>query len=286
MGEQQSVGTIAEIWRFPVKSMAGERLQTAEITSDGVVGDRAYALVDEATGDVVSAKNVRHFPGVLACAAAFEEPPAAGRPAPAVEVRLPGGEVVSSKGGAADAALSRFFNRQVRLARAAPGEGAAAVGDRVIIDRRQRRYVEGLKMLGLATLAPAATFVDIFQMSVVTTSTLRRLGEVAPASSFDRRRFRMNVVLETAADGFAENGWTGRRLMLGDGVRLKVVVPDARCVMTTLAQGDLPEDQGVLRALEAHNQAEFLGKLYPCAGVYAVVEAAGVLGVGDPARLA
>jgi uncharacterized protein YcbX len=92
-------------------------------------------------------------------------------------------------------------------------------------------------------------------------------------------------VLETPADGFLENGWTGRGLTLGD-VRLEVVAPDPRCVMTTLPQGDLPEDTGVLRVLEAHNAAQLAGQTFPCAGVYAVVAAAGAVRVGDAARVA
>src|SRR5205823_13155981 len=69
------VGSVKEIWRFPVKSMKGERLDEADVTPGGIVGDRAYALIDVSTGKVVSAKSVKLFPGILDCAAAFVEPP-------------------------------------------------------------------------------------------------------------------------------------------------------------------------------------------------------------------
>jgi uncharacterized protein YcbX len=57
MATGQVVGSVAELWRFPVKSMRGERLPEAEVTERGVLGDRAYALVDTDTGRVVSAKS-------------------------------------------------------------------------------------------------------------------------------------------------------------------------------------------------------------------------------------
>ena len=69
------VGSVKELWRFPVKSMQGEQLEQAEFTARGVVGDRAYALIDVSTGKVVSAKSVRLFAGLLGCRAAFVEPP-------------------------------------------------------------------------------------------------------------------------------------------------------------------------------------------------------------------
>ena len=79
MPKGERAGVVSELWRFPVKSMAGERLEAAEVTEQGVLGDRAYGLVDVETGKVVSAKSVRLFPGILSCHAAFVEPPRSGR---------------------------------------------------------------------------------------------------------------------------------------------------------------------------------------------------------------
>ena len=96
----------------------------------------------------------------------------------------------------------------------------------------------------------------------------------------------MNVVVDTRDDGFVENGWPGRTLELGDTVRLTVFIPDPRCVMTTLAQDDLPKDNDILRTLAQHNRLDVAGGLWPCAGVYAVVEAAGTTQQGDRVALA
>ncbi|MDT7672284.1 MAG: uncharacterized protein QOD82_186, partial [Pseudonocardiales bacterium] len=58
----ERIGTVVGLWRFPVKSMLGERVETADITDVGIVGDRGYALIDRQTGKVVSAKHPRLWP--------------------------------------------------------------------------------------------------------------------------------------------------------------------------------------------------------------------------------
>ena len=97
----QAVGVVSELWRFPVKSMAGERLETAELSLNGVVGDRAYALIDLETGKKVSAKN-SDFPNFLDCRAAFVEPPQLGRSVPPVRIILTNGKSVTSDAAGAD----------------------------------------------------------------------------------------------------------------------------------------------------------------------------------------
>jgi hypothetical protein len=77
-------GGVAGLWRFPVKSMAGEQLSEAALTARGLLGDCAYALVDVETGKVVSAKSAKRFPGILSCRAAFLEAPEVGSDTPPV----------------------------------------------------------------------------------------------------------------------------------------------------------------------------------------------------------
>src|SRR5258708_4295727 len=117
------VGSVATLWRFPVKSMAGEQLQDAEVTERGVLGDRAYALIDKDTGKVVSAKSVRLFPNLLDCKAAFVEPPRRGGDLPAVQILLPDSTTVrSDDSGEVDRVLSVYFKHNVTLGRAAPDD--------------------------------------------------------------------------------------------------------------------------------------------------------------------
>ena len=266
MAENNTVGSIARLWRFPVKSMRGERLEQAEITERGIVGDRAYALTDVETGKVVSAKSVALFPELFACQAAFVEPPQLGRETPPVRIDLPDGISVRSDSTKVDRVLSRCFKRDVRLSRAAPaGLGSAA---------------------DLNSPVPVGPYFDLSPLSILTTSTLKQFNEYRPQSRFDERRFRMNVIVETMDPGFVENHWVGHEVELGESTRLHVPFPDARCVMTTLAQEELPNDPDILRTLSRYNriQVRDAGQ-FPCAGVYAVIVATGLVRLGDRVSL-
>jgi uncharacterized protein YcbX len=297
MATNESIGSVEGLWRFPVKSMRGERLEQAELTEQGLLGDRAHALIDTATGKVVSAKSVRLFPDLFACRAEFVEPPRVGDDLPPVRITLPDGATVTSDSGDADRVLSAHFRRDVTLARSAPDEYTIDQyhPDIEDVDPAGHRDTVVAQKLGAAFFAdagipspvPAGSFLDLFPVSVLTTSTLARLGELRPQSRFDERRFRMNVIVGTDEAGFVENNWIGHRLEVGDAVRLNVALPDPRCVMTTLAQDELPKDVDVLRTLVQHNRVQVAGGgLFPCAGVYAVVEAPGTLRTGDLVAIA
>jgi len=110
---------------------------------------------------------------------------------------------------------------------------------------------------------------------LLTTSTLDRLRELYPQGRFEARRFRPNIVVAPASaeKNFVENDWIGHTLTIGDGVRLNITGPCSRCVMTTLSQGDLPKDPGILRTAAQHNQVNV--------GVYAAVERGGTIRRGD-----
>jgi hypothetical protein len=296
MTSDAKVGTVAALWRFPVKSMQGEQLTGAEVGGAGIVGDRAYGLIDRETGKVASAKSVKLFSRLFDCRAAFVEPPRAGAAAPPVSIELPDGKLVRSDSAECDRALSSFLGREVTLANSAPADYTIDnyLPDIEGNDPGGRRDVTVPTKLGAALFAelgakspvPAEAFFDAFPISLVTTSTLARLAQLQPASSFVERRFRMNLTVGTSEEGFVENAWARRELEVGDGVRLRVRVAASRCVMTTLPQADLPQDVRVLRALVEHNRLEIAGKRYPCAGVFAVVMTPGTLSVGDAVAMA
>ena len=297
MSKGDVAGVVAELWRFPVKSMRGERLETADITEQGVLGDRAYGLIDAETGKVVSAKSVRLFPGMLSCQATFVEPPLKGREVPAVRITLPGGKTVTSDAGNADRLLSAHFGRDVTLARATPEDYTIDQYHPDVADVDPAGYCDTIveqklgsaffKQAGLVSPLAVGSFMDLFPMSVLTTSTLRRLTELQAQSCFDVRRFRMNLIVETTKTGFAENEWVGLQFVVGEDARLAIAMPDPRCVMTTLAQEELPKDTEIIRALTRHNRVPVPGAgSYPCAGVYAVVEAPGTVRLGDQISVA
>jgi len=290
MGEP--VGTISAVWRFPVKSMQGESLPNAELTEGGIVGDRAYALTDVETGKVVSAKSAKLFPAMFGCRASFVAPPTAGAENPPVVITLADGTSAGSEDPDCDEVLSRFFGRKVVLSSSAPAdftidqyhpdiEHADPAGhrDTVVEAKLGAAFFADI---GAPSPVSEGAFFDLFPLSLLTSSTLRTLSGFAPESRFDARRFRMNLIVDTEAPGFVENNWVGRTVSIEGGARLTIAMPDPRCVMPTLAQGDdLPQDGNVLRTLIRNNRLELEdGARFPCAGVYAVAESGGTIRPG------
>lgn len=294
-----TVGEVAELWRFPVKSLLGESLPAAEVTSRGVVGDRAYAVVDESDGKVASAKNPRKWSRLLELSASFVEPPVADGPPPPVAITFPDGTVRRSDDGA-DAALSTFLGRPVRLASTAaapeqrtleevwPDIDGLAPTEFIAATRIGTEDGEAVSDITMALAAPPGTFFDLSVLHLVTTATLDALRALEPEGDFDVRRYRPNVVVRTAGAGFVENDWVARRVVLGDGGAVaSVSMPTMRCVMTTLAQpGGLPRDRRLLSTIARHNRIEISGLgRWACAGVYADAAAPGTVSVGDTVGL-
>jgi len=266
------VGSVVALWRHPVKSMMGEELNAADITERGLLGDRAYALVDPSNGKVASAKNPRKWPKLFDSRAAFVEPLRTGGKIPPVRITLPDGTMVTSEQSDINEILSNALGREVTLTKSAP---------KTLSLEEYWPDMDGLAHRETITdeSMPAGTFFDCAVIHVLTTATIDRLRELYPQGRFEVRRFRPNIVVELAAGerDFVENAWVGHTLAIGDEAVLSVTGPCPRCVMTTLPQADLPRDPGILRAAAQHNQANV--------GVYASVLRGGTIRRGDPIRL-
>jgi uncharacterized protein YcbX len=126
---------------------------------------------------------------------------------------------------------------------------------------------------------PENTFFDLAIVHLLTISTVDKLRSLYPQGRFEVRRFRPNIVVNTQSEqpDFIENQWIGKTLAIGDNVRLKVTEPCPRCVMTTLAQADLPEDKGILRTALQNNNGHV--------GIYANVAQTGVIKCGDKIKI-
>ena len=264
------LGSVVSLWRYPVKSMMGEELNAARITERGLVGDRAYALLDTATGKVASAKNPRKWPNLFDCRAAFVEPP--GAKLPPVRITLPDCDVVTSDEGNINQVLSKAVGRDVVLETTAPSEPGLEEywPDMAGLAHRETVTDESL---------PPGTFFDCAVVHALTTATMNRLSGLYPAGRFEVRRFRPNIVVELVSgeENFVENAWIGHTLTIGGEVWLSVTGLCPRCVMTTLAQGDLPRDPSILRTAAQHNQANV--------GIYAAVLRGGTVRRGDAIKL-
>jgi uncharacterized protein YcbX len=287
--------TVSQLWRFPVKSMQGESVDSLEIDARGVLGDRAWALVDEADGKVVSAKNPRKWKKVLDVSASFVDEPTAVAPTPPVVVRLPDGTSGRSDvaGDDASGVLSRYLGREVRLTSEVPAspkfeetwpaevEGLGPA-DLIVASRIEMDGADSVSSLDLA-MAAAGTFFDLARLHLLTTATLAALrAEHGGDGDFDVRRYRPNVVVDDAGAGFVENEWLGRTLSLGGGgAAMQVSIPTMRCVMTTMAQPGLDRDLSLLQTIARTNRQTIFGGEWACCGIYGDVAGTGAVRVGD-----
>jgi len=255
--------------------MMGEELNATEVTERGLIGDRAYALVDSADGKVATAKNPRKWPDLFDFRAAFAEPPRASPNGSPVRITFPDGTMATSQQSDLNQILSKALGRDVTLHSAEPGHAGPANAEEYWPD------MEGLDHRDAVTdfALPEGTFFDCATVHLLTTATLDRLRELYPQGRFEVRRFRPNIVMESVSTEktFVENSWIGHTLAIGDQVRLSVTGPCGRCVMTTLRQGDLPRDPGILRTAARHNQVNV--------GIYAAVARGGTIHRGDSVRL-
>jgi uncharacterized protein YcbX len=258
MGERR-LGSVGALWRYPVKSFRGEALTEAVIESNGILGDRVWALRELDRGGIMSA---RTWAAMLHLRATWKGDHAS---AARVSIELPDGRTICADDSDASAVLSEIFRRRVRLERTraermTPEELAAVVeGD---------------------AFPPRRDFFDEDVMHVIASGTLAHLRSLRPDSDFDPRRFRANIYVDTGADsgGFLEDQWLDGVLEIGASVRIVGMRPSIRCAITTHAQSELPRDVAILRTAWQHHQAYV--------GVFASVGAPGKIRVGDPVVLA
>ena len=263
---EQHVGTVASLYRYPVKSMLGEGCDALAVTRRGVVGDRAWAILDEATGKVASAKRPKLWRSLLGCSAQTVDDGAA-------EIRLPDSAVYRAGDPALDDRLSALTGRAVRLS-GTPPDGAEidrAHPEAQLVAGLDADVASDIHVLGGA--APAGTFLDYAPLHLITSATLDGLDGGEPA------RYRANIVIRSPSGTpwFPENEWLGGTLRIG-AVTLRIVLQTPRCAIPALAHGALPSRPEALRLAADRNRVDVPGFGHqPCAGVYAEVLRDGVI---------
>jgi uncharacterized protein len=269
---QKSIGKVVSIWRYPVKSMMGEELNSSYVTERGLMGDRVYAIMDQQTGKVASAKNPGKWGKLFDFRAAFIDSLQTVENIPPVRITLPDGSQIFSNQGEIDRTLSKVLSREVSVMKASLEKPS------------YEEYwpdIEGLAQREIVTeeAMPPQTFFDVAVIHLLTTSTINHLRELYPEGRFEVRRFRPNIVVESASEekDFIENSWVDKKLKIGEEIALSVTAPCTRCVMITLPQGDLPKDLGILHTVAKYNQVH--------AGVYASVHRDGTIRRGDIVQL-
>jgi uncharacterized protein YcbX len=274
------VGVVKELFRYPVKSMLGERLTEVEIGLKGVVGDRAWAL-RETNGRIVTAKK---WANMLGFRAEYEGTPDAHEPPP-VKITLPDGSCVHADDPDASDMNSRFLKRPVKLERARSDEHSRAEIDPATVfgDVAVANVTPGFTEATLPDTfgLPHGTFFDSAMIHLLATGSLEHMRTlIGPDAQLDPRRFRPNIFIETdpRVTGFVEDDWVGGTIEAGDAVKIVGLQQALRCVMTTHQQSELVRDLRILRTAAQHHDAKL--------GIFASIGAPGKVRVGDPVCLA
>lgn len=190
-------GAVCELWRFPVKSMAGERVERLRVDWRGAGGDRTHALEFEHKG-AVRRLTAREAPGMLQWRAGYGHRDVDPVRPPLATLTAPGGAAYGWEDPALPGALERDLGRPVGL----------------------RRDLAGQQDLGRSLL--------------LTTEASRRALEDEVGGPVDVRRFRSNLHLDLDAPAWAEEtAWEGGTLELAGGVVLRLLHPCERCVIPT-----------------------------------------------------
>jgi uncharacterized protein YcbX len=305
------IGTIQEIWRYPVKSMAGERLNTTTVDELGIPADRGWAVRDEIKSEI---KTGTRIPRLMQCAAQYREEPVNGN-IPHVEITFPDGSSVHSDDPNVNSRLSSALEHEVKLwprqpatnkeHYRRPGLAARIIAPLADIPGFRALLPTIFKLPSIdATLraafsrsddeptpdlsnmprelfqftSPLGTYFDAFPIHVLTTASVAVMSQANPAATWDVRRFRPNFFVKTAAGltGLMEEEWTGRTLRLGS-VEVKCEMPAVRCGMTTNAQEGLGKDPSVLRTIVKEANQNL--------GTYASVSKNGQVSIGDKVEL-
>ncbi len=275
MRVQSDVGTVGNLWRYPVKSMLGERLDEVFLTANGFLGDRAWALRDVKTGRIASAKK---YPALLGFRARYDVQPTANDPGQ-VEIEFPDGRVARPDDPETSERISRILDLPVRLeSKAQELERTGIVRETVFGDVPVSKFKPEWTPETMPDYFELKrnSFFEIGPIFILTSGSVAHLRACQGGTAvIDQRRFRPNIFVESNvhSDGFVEDAWMGGKLTIGESVSLAEFSGTVWCVTSTLPQEELPRDLSILRTIaQDHNG---------CLGVYANISAAGKIRVGD-----
>ena len=267
--------SIAELWRYPVKSMGGEQVESLELRTSAVVGDRQWAVRNIETGKIASAKRPRPYGQLLSWSARTQSDGG-------LVVVGPDGREFAVGTGELDAALTEALGEPVQVVEVEEGRDETYGSEWPEIPGTVLSDVE--VDLPIAAITEKTSFVDASAVHIIVNQSMAHLASLLEGVKLGVERFRPNIVLNAHDDvgsgEFADLAWKDIDFKIGNA-ELRIGDATPRCVMTTLAQPGYEQAKGVLQVLAATARKEFDYGAFACFGTNAEVTAAGTVSVGD-----
>ena len=246
---------VIELWRHPVKSLQGERLESADVLESGIAFDRAWGIRAD-DGRILTGRRQPEL--LLASATLEDEEPV---------ITLPDGSVLHGTGADVDAALTKWLGTPVSLVEAA--KEPASIGQFYADPTDDTSEVIEWTM-------PQGRFVDALPLLVLTTSSLRTAAGLYPAGDWTTRRFRPNIVIDTEDGGWLEDEWLRQTVTVG-AAAVRPRARCGRCTMVTRLQPDIERDLDIYKTLLHHHNGDL--------GVWSTVITPATVHVGDSVTL-
>lgn len=276
-----TVGSLSSITRYPIKSFQGESIHSTVLQQQGMFADRPLALLDKASGKVLSGKHAKLGERILTFSAVYASEPVVGSVLPEIIATIDGEQYSSKDIPALNQRCSEVLDAEVEIIHA----GGAPVEYESYWPEVENLPIAGSTLDFPLPLAESGSFADLEPLHILTTGSMAHLAELASGSTIRAPRFRAGLLIDSGAlEGFVENSWVGCTATLGEAeLEFSDLAP--RCIMTTRVQGDLPKDPSILKTLVQNNQHDYMGFSMPCLGIYAKVNKPGAVSVGDSLQL-
>lgn len=283
--EMRRVGTIKQIWRYPVKGMAGEQVSHCHLGPLGLAGDRIWAVRDVKRQEIQSCK---FRPDLLRCIARCRNEPHDG-PDDQVEIKFPDGRVIDSDHADIHQEVSKLIGHQSTLESLRPQHEMAFYKRykkddhtwlqelKATFDREQGEPLpdfDNMPQSAIDYVTLPGTFFLVTPFHMLTTATLSHMHHLNPEADWSVERFRPNIVIDTipGMEGLVEQAWLNKTLVIGDAV---VDCNDTapRCGAVTRGQQTCKQDTSVLRTIVKQADQNL--------GVYGQIKECGTISIGD-----